>query len=217
MPQHQGIRISIGIAHEAEVGRVVDADGDAAFSFGGDGGFVAGQEIFEGESRVVQEVQLNGLFGVRVVEFAEDRQVSRFLIGQVALETGPAGVFGLVADGEDVAAVDRLAVFFVGLEEGADLVVAEVPLLFEVGLETEFDSSVMVAATQDVCLDRLAESRGLSRDEGLKIWSAQIDPAEKEARADYVIHNNGTLEDLHERALALLDLLRARSRSTGEG
>ena len=102
-------------------------------------------------------------------------------------------------------------------EEGADLVVAEVPLLFEVGLETEFDSSVMVAATQDVCLDRLAESRGLSRDEGLKIWSAQIDPAEKEARADYVIHNNGTLEDLHERALALLDLLRARSRSTGEG
>jgi dephospho-CoA kinase len=102
-------------------------------------------------------------------------------------------------------------------EEGATLVVAEVPLLFEVGLETEFVSSVMVAATRDACLDRLAESRGLSRDEGLKIWSAQMDPAEKESQADYVIHNNGTLEDLHERALALLDLLRARSRSTGEG
>ena len=102
-------------------------------------------------------------------------------------------------------------------EEGAVLVVAEVPLLFEVGLETAFDSSVLVAATRDVCLDRLSESRGISRDEGLKIWSAQMDPAEKEGRADYVIHNNGTLEDLHERALALLDLLRARSRSTGEG
>lgn len=102
-------------------------------------------------------------------------------------------------------------------EEGATLVVAEVPLLFEVGLEAEFDSSVMVAATRDVCLDRLADTRGLSREEGLKIWSAQMDPAEKEGRADYVIHNNGTLEDLHERALALLDLLRARSRSMGVG
>ena len=100
-------------------------------------------------------------------------------------------------------------------EEGAVLVVAEVPLLFEVGLETEFDSSVMVAATRDVCLERLTESRGLSREEGLKIWSAQMDPAEKESRADYVIHNNGTLADLRDRALALLDLLRARSRSTG--
>ena len=100
-------------------------------------------------------------------------------------------------------------------EEGAVLVVAEVPLLFEVGLETEFDSSVLVAATRDVCLERLTESRGLSREEGLKIWSAQMDPAEKESRADYVIHNNGTLADLRDRALALLDLLRARSRSTG--
>ncbi len=100
-------------------------------------------------------------------------------------------------------------------EEGAVLVVAEVPLLFEVGLETEFDSSVLVAATRDVCLDRLSDFRGLSREESLKIWSTQMEPAEKEARADYVIHNNGTLADLRDRALALLDLLRARSRATG--
>jgi dephospho-CoA kinase len=100
-------------------------------------------------------------------------------------------------------------------KEGAVLVVAEVPLLFEVGLETEFDSSVLVTATRDVCLDRLSDSRGLSREEGLKIWSAQMEPAQKEGRADYVIHNNGTLADLRDRALALLDLLLARSRSTG--
>ncbi len=100
-------------------------------------------------------------------------------------------------------------------EEGAVLVVAEVPLLFEVGLETEFDSSVLVAATRDVCLDRLSDSRGLSREESLKIWSTQMEPTEKEGRADYVIHNNGTLADLRDRALALLDLLRARSRSRG--
>ena len=100
-------------------------------------------------------------------------------------------------------------------EEGAVLAVAEVPLLFEVGLETEFDSSVLVAATRDVCLDRLSESRGLSREESLKIWSTQMEPTEKEGRAAYVIHNNGTLADLRDRALALLDLLRARSRSTG--
>ena len=100
-------------------------------------------------------------------------------------------------------------------EEGAVLAVAEVPLLFEVGVEAEFDSSVFVAAARDVCLDRLSDSRGLSREESLKIWSTQMEPTEKEGRADYVIHNNGTLADLRDRALALLDLLRARSRSTG--
>jgi dephospho-CoA kinase len=100
-------------------------------------------------------------------------------------------------------------------EEGAVLAVAEVPLLFEVGLEAEFDSSVLVAATRDVCLDRLSDARGLSREESLKIWSTQMEPTEKEGRADYVIHNNGTLADLRDRALALLDLLRARARSTG--
>ena len=57
--------------------------------------------------------------------------------------------------------------------------------------------------------------QGLSREESLKIWSTQMEPTEKEGRADYVIHNNGTLADLRDRALALLDLLRARSRSTG--
>jgi dephospho-CoA kinase len=101
--------------------------------------------------------------------------------------------------------------------EGARLVVAEVPLLFEVGLSGDFDVSVMIAADREVCLDRLSAARGLSREEGMKIWSVQMEPAEKEAMADYVVHNNGTLGELRDRALSLLDLLRARSRATADG
>ncbi|MFC1662364.1 dephospho-CoA kinase [Gemmatimonadota bacterium] len=95
---------------------------------------------------------------------------------------------------------------------GALLAVAEIPLLFETGLDEDFDVSVFVAAPQKKCLRRLSETRGIPAEEGLRIWEAQMDPEEKEARADFVIPNNGTLEDLREKALFLLDLLQAQAR-----
>jgi dephospho-CoA kinase len=92
------------------------------------------------------------------------------------------------------------------------LAVAEVPLLFEAGLDRQFDVSVFVSAPLEECLRRLSQNRGIEDEEGRRIWAAQMDPGEKEARADFLIRNDGTLEELRERALALLDLLRARAR-----
>lgn len=97
-------------------------------------------------------------------------------------------------------------------EENAAVVVAEIPLLFETGLEREFDVSVFIAASKETCLRRIAESRGITPEEGELIWEAQMDPAEKADRSDYTIWNEAGLEDLREQALALLDLLRARAR-----
>jgi dephospho-CoA kinase len=91
------------------------------------------------------------------------------------------------------------------------LVVAEIPLLFETGLESGFDAVVVVDAPPDVRLARLVERRGLGRDEALRIMSAQMDPAEKRRRADWVVDNAGTLEALAGRAAEVLEELRARA------
>jgi dephospho-CoA kinase len=96
--------------------------------------------------------------------------------------------------------------------QGAPLVVAEVPLLFEVGLEDTFDGVVLVTAPVDECLRRLVEDRGLGREEASRILAAQMPVKDKVARADYVLENGGSEEDLRSRALALLDLLQARAR-----
>jgi len=79
------------------------------------------------------------------------------------------------------------------------------------GLEGSFDVVVFVDAPHEERLRRLRGDRGLEEDEAKRMMDAQISPEEKRARADYVVHNAGSLEDLEIRALALLDLLLARS------
>ena len=72
------------------------------------------------------------------------------------------------------------------------LLVCEVPLLFEVGLEGLFDAVVTVTASDDVRRRRV-EDRGQDFDARR---GTQIGEDEKVARADHSYVNDGTLEDL---------------------
>jgi dephospho-CoA kinase len=92
--------------------------------------------------------------------------------------------------------------------EGAPLVVSEVPLLYEAGLDEEFDVVVVVHAEAGDRRRRLMENRGIGGEEADRIMAAQGDPDEKRRRADHVILNDGTLEELQARALALLERIR---------
>lgn len=95
--------------------------------------------------------------------------------------------------------------------EGAELIVSEIPLLFETGAEEGFDVTVLVDAPVELRRDRLRRDRGLSSEEIAAIMSAQLDPAEKRARADIVIDNDGTLEELADAAHRVLAELRGRA------
>lgn len=92
--------------------------------------------------------------------------------------------------------------------EGAELVVADIPLLFEVGLQDAFDVTVVVDAPAEVRLARMVRERGLEEDEARRIMEAQTDAGRKRTMADHVLDNGGTLEELRERALELLGRLR---------
>jgi len=93
--------------------------------------------------------------------------------------------------------------------EGAPLIVCEIPLLFETGSERDFDAVVLVHAPEVERERRLREGRGLTGYEARQIMDSQGDAEAKLARADYVLHNSGTLDQLHSAALDLLDVLRA--------
>jgi len=95
---------------------------------------------------------------------------------------------------------------------GTSMVVAEIPLLYEVGLEKEFDAIVLVTAPVKERLRRLMADRGLGEDEASRMMAAQSSQEEKVSRAGYVLGNGGTRGELEVRSLALLDLLRARAR-----
>jgi dephospho-CoA kinase len=91
--------------------------------------------------------------------------------------------------------------------EGHRVVVSEVPLLFEAKLEADFGAVVVVDAPPLERLRRLLDTRGLAEAEALRIMAAQMDPAEKRRRADYVIENDGSLDRLEARAVEVLALL----------
>jgi dephospho-CoA kinase len=89
------------------------------------------------------------------------------------------------------------------------VVVSEVPLLFEVGLESDFDVTVLVDADEAERLRRLTEDRGLDEAEARRIMQSQMDPQAKRGRADHVLTNSGNLADLRTSALRLLATLRS--------
>ena len=81
-------------------------------------------------------------------------------------------------------------------EGGVPVVVADIPLLFEVGLAGEFDVLVLVDAPEEDRLPRLVEDRGLEPDEAVRMVDAQMPAELKRARADLVIENGGSLAEL---------------------
>lgn len=91
-------------------------------------------------------------------------------------------------------------------ERGAPAVILDHPLLFETGAFQMVDKTVVVATDQEKTLERLKE-RGIGPDEAQRRLSFQIPLREKEARADYVVDNNGTEEQLDEKIDSLLKMI----------
>jgi dephospho-CoA kinase len=85
-------------------------------------------------------------------------------------------------------------------------VVVEVPLLFESGMDQAFDLTVAVIAEQATRFDR-AEDRGDVEVEARE--ERQMPIAEKAERADFVIVNDGSLEQLRESVAELSSKIRA--------
>ena len=78
---------------------------------------------------------------------------------------------------------------------GAPVAVVEVPLLFESGMENVFDRTIAVVADEAVREQRAAARGHASVAERA---GRQLTQAEKAEKADFTVHNNGSLSDLKE-------------------
>jgi dephospho-CoA kinase len=93
------------------------------------------------------------------------------------------------------------------LDPGVAVAVVEVPLLFEAAMEDAFDATVAVVADDDLRDARLKErgQGGLAGREG-----RQLDQTEKERRADHVIRNDASLEELETEVRRTIEQLSAK-------
>lgn len=81
-------------------------------------------------------------------------------------------------------------------QRGEHIVVDDVPLLFEAGLVDAFDVVVLVDAPGSIRRERIVRHRGLAPADAERMIAAQIPASQKRLRANWVIENAGTPEDL---------------------
>jgi dephospho-CoA kinase len=131
-------------------------------------------------------------------EVAPPEGVDRARIGEVVF-ADPEELAWLEAQIHPLVAA-RTAEWLAALPPQAEVAVVEVPLLFEAGREEVFDATVAVVAAEE-----LRRERAAARGHALvgEREARQLTQEEKAARADHVIENDGSVEDL-ERALSAL-------------
>jgi len=79
---------------------------------------------------------------------------------------------------------------------GKEMIVVEVPLLFELGLEDRFDAVIVVSVSSEAQLQRLATRDNISLDQARALADTQMPDAQKRRKAMFLIENNGSIEDL---------------------
>ena len=84
-------------------------------------------------------------------------------------------------------AVAREREVFLGAHAGAPLVLLDIPLLFEKGLEHSVDKVAVVFADPEIQALRTLQRPGMTPEKYLRILSHQLADSEKRARADFII------------------------------
>ncbi|HXS47824.1 MAG TPA: dephospho-CoA kinase [Solirubrobacterales bacterium] len=100
---------------------------------------------------------------------------------------------------------ERIGAWLTSLPEEAGVAVVEVPLLFEAGMEKAFDTTIAVVASDGI-RRRRAQARGHALVDERE--ARQLTQGEKASRADHLVENDGSVEDLERELSALVEKLR---------
>jgi len=83
----------------------------------------------------------------------------------------------------------------IGLKDPGAMVVIDAALIVELGDYLEMDKVIVVTSTEAQQIERLRDRNGMTPEEARRIIAAQIDLEEKLKVADFVIRNEGSLEE----------------------
>ena len=101
----------------------------------------------------------------------------------------------------------------IGKEDTRAIVLSDIPLLLEVGMQGLFDLILLVYAPPEVQIARVMKRNNMTRDEAAARLGAQMPIDEKLKRADVVIRNDGTMKELHQRVDEVWEELLSRERA----
>ncbi|TNE46726.1 MAG: dephospho-CoA kinase [Deltaproteobacteria bacterium] len=143
-------------------------------------------------------------FGSEVVQ--EDGQLDRAALGRIVFANPEKRkqLEGITHPSIAQRAAEQIAEY---AGQGQTHLFYEVPLLFETNMQAMFHATILVALSPEEQQKRLQQREGLTNEEALQRIQSQMPLEEKQALADYVIDNSGTLDDLQREVQLIIDTI----------
>jgi len=92
-----------------------------------------------------------------------------------------------------------------GAEE--EVIFISAPLLFEAGMDGMVEEVWLVTADEGLRIRRVMERDGISEEDVRARMQNQMPEEDKQARADFIIANDGTLDELREAVVSMLEII----------
>jgi dephospho-CoA kinase len=96
----------------------------------------------------------------------------------------------------------------VARQKGHDLVLLDIPLLFEIGAEERFNAIIVVTCDADVQRQRVLSRKNMTTEKFEAILAKQIPDHEKRRRADHIVDTSVSLKETEAQVIAIINILR---------
>lgn len=95
----------------------------------------------------------------------------------------------------------------------SNMVFVEAAILFEANWQSNFEYIILVTSDENIRIKRIVERNGFSEEKIKSIIQHQMDDKDKKGRADFIIENDGTIEELKTKANFILSLIKSISKN----
>ena len=103
----------------------------------------------------------------------------------------------------------RADAFEAATASGADMIVLDVPLIYETGGDKNMDAVIVVSAPAEMQRERVLAREGMTPERLAAILAQQVPDADKRKRADYVIDTGRGLESARAQVIEVIKAIRA--------
>lgn len=142
-------------------------------------------------------------------EAVQDGAVDRARL-KAWIASHPGALARLEAVVHPLVAADRAAFIAKAAQDGAKVVLLDIPLLFETGAERAVDAIVVVSAPTELQRQRVLERPGMTEAHLKTILDRQMPDAEKRKRADFII-DTSTMDGARKAVAGVLEKIGQRN------
>lgn len=158
-------------------------------------------KLYEGKAAALIEDAFEGTVEKGVVNRAK---LSKQVVGDANAMKKLEGIV------HPLVAAERKAFLLAAAEEGAPMAVLDIPLLFEIGAESDVDAIVVASAPRAIQKERVLARPGMTQEKFRYIVSKQVPDKEKKKRADYIVDTGGDLRATKAAVDKLIESLKGR-------